>query len=152
MPLSKSDLNMLSNRLPIDATKIFLENYCHQHKIDPMSLGIDFAEHPSTIQNLRKESADKKLAEHIRNKKTMKNRKRRERKKKAKTLLMCKPNEDDIKIDDNDIKIDETELEIIVEGTQTSIIGASADLSSIPCGATQFAKGVLSSLPSSSVV
>ena len=58
MVLSNMDIQALQTRLPMCASKIYIDKYCKTHK-SHKNIDLDFSEHPETIQQIRRDKADK---------------------------------------------------------------------------------------------
>ena len=62
MVFTDYDKMMLSTRLPLKVSKLFLQKHCENNKIEEDSLGICFSQHPEQIREslIAKEEVEKR--------------------------------------------------------------------------------------------
>jgi len=59
MPLSEFDKKMLSTRLPLKVSKIFLQKYCEKHNLK--GVDVSFHNHPEVIREEKIKNATKNM-------------------------------------------------------------------------------------------
>ena len=103
MPLTEYDIKMLSTRLPLKASKIFLQNYHTKHNVS-------FTNHPEVIREEgikreleRREQEEENKQDKITEKKRLKNKRRKLKRKMKAKLLKQEIYPDDEKIDECEV-------------------------------------------------